>query len=123
PAPKAIRPLFQRSHFGVLVVAALLALALGYWTIEKFWIASRSAAPPTAAPTAPAVAPPPHSIAVLPFVNMSGDFSHAYFSDDLSEEILNSLARIDQLHVAARISSFLFKTRKVNVASIARELN
>jgi len=123
PAPKTIRPVFQRSHLGMLVVAVLLALALGYWTIEKFWIARRSVAPPIAAPTAPAVAPPPHSIALLPFVNMSGDSNQEYFSDGLTEEILNSVAKIDQLHVAASTSSFLFKNRKVNVATIARELN
>ena len=63
------------------------------------------------AQSAPATAfnPPPHSIAVLPFVNMSGDKEQEYFSDGLTEELLNSLAQINELQVAARTSSFSFK--------------
>ena len=53
--------------------------------------------------------PPPHSIAVLPFVNLSGDKEQEYFSDGLTEELLNSLAEINELQVAARTSSFSFK--------------
>src|SRR5262249_32734848 len=53
--------------------------------------------------------PPPHSIAVLPFVNLSGDKEQEYFSDGLTEELLNSLAKIDELQVAARTSSFSFR--------------
>ena len=56
-------------------------------------------------------APPPHSIAVLPFVNMSGDPKQDYFSDGLSEELLNSLVAVRDLQVAARTSSFMFKGR------------
>ena len=62
------------------------------------------AAPASAAPAA--FTPPSHSIAVLPFVNMSGDKEQEYFSDGLTEEILNSLARINELQVAARTSAF-----------------
>jgi len=53
--------------------------------------------------------PPPHSIAVLPFVNMSGDKEQEYFSEGLTEELLNSLSRINELQVAARTSSFSFQ--------------
>jgi TolB-like protein/Tfp pilus assembly protein PilF len=67
--------------------------------------------------------PPPHSIAVLPFVNMSGDKNQEYFSDGLTEEVLNSLARIDELRVAARTSSFSFKGENADIATIARRLN
>jgi TolB-like protein/Tfp pilus assembly protein PilF len=63
-----------------------------------------------------------HSIAVLPFVNMSDDKGNEYFSDGISEEILNVLARIPELHVAARTSSFSFKGEKKEVPEIAREL-
>ena len=55
--------------------------------------------------------PPAHSIAVLPFVNMSGDKEQEYFSDGLTEELLNSLAEINELQVAARTSAFSFKGR------------
>jgi TolB-like protein len=66
---------------------------------------------------------PPHSIAVLPFVNMSGDASQEYFSDGLTEEILNSLSRINELQVAARTSAFSFKGKDTDIGTIARKLN
>ena len=62
------------------------------------------------------------SVAVLPFVNMSGDPANEYFSDGLSEEILNALARIPRLYVPARTSSFHFKGRNEDVAVIAARL-
>ena len=65
---------------------------------------------------------PEHSIAVLPFVNMSGDDSNEYFSDGLSEQLLNELARIPDLHVAARTSAFYYKGRDQNVEKIGIEL-
>jgi len=70
-----------------------------------------------------AAAPPPHSIAVLPFVNMSGDPKQEYFSDGLSEELLNSLVAIPDLQVAARTSSFTFKGKNEDVAAIAQKLH
>src|SRR6266568_2155421 len=63
------------------------------------------------------------SIAVLPFVNMSSDRENEYFSDGLSEELLNQLAQIPQLRVIARTSSFSFKGKEVDVETIARTLN
>jgi TolB-like protein/Flp pilus assembly protein TadD len=62
------------------------------------------------------------SIAVLPFVNMSGDSRNEYFSDGLSEEILNSLTRLKELKVAARTSSFYFKNKDVDIPTIATHL-
>jgi hypothetical protein len=67
--------------------------------------------------------PPPHSIAVLPFVNMSGDPSQTYFSDGLTEELLNSLSRINELQVAARTSSFSFQGEHPDIATVAHKLN
>jgi TolB-like protein/cytochrome c-type biogenesis protein CcmH/NrfG len=64
----------------------------------------------------------PRSIAVLPFVNMSGDKDNDYFSDGISEEILNVLAGIPQLRVAARTSSFSFRDGKHEAPEIAQEL-
>ena len=63
------------------------------------------------------------SIAVLPFVNMSSDAEQEYFSDGLTEELLNVLAKIPELRVAARTSSFSFKDKDVGIDSIARALN
>ena len=63
-----------------------------------------------------------HSIAVLPFVNMSGDPENEYFSDGIAEEILNLLVKLPQLKVASRTSSFVFKGKDVNIPTVAREL-
>jgi TolB-like protein/Tfp pilus assembly protein PilF len=71
----------------------------------------------------PAFNPPSHSIAVLPFTNMSGDKDQEYFSDGLTEELLNSLADINGLQVAARTSAFSFKGTNTDIGTIARKLN
>ena len=65
---------------------------------------------------------PEHSIAVLPFVNMSSDKEQEYFSDGLSEELLNLLAKVPQLQVTARTSSFSFKGQNLEIPEIARRL-
>jgi len=74
------------------------------------------------APPAVAEAPSERSIAVLPFVNMSDDPANEYFSDGLSEELLNLLAQIPELHVAARTSSFSFKGEKIDIPTVATKL-
>ncbi|MBV9570605.1 MAG: hypothetical protein JO056_05115 [Alphaproteobacteria bacterium] len=66
---------------------------------------------------------PPGSVAVLPFANVSGDPSKRYFSDGLSDELINGLARIPSLRVAARSSSFAFAGKDQDARSIARALN
>jgi serine/threonine protein kinase len=63
------------------------------------------------------------SIAVLPFENMSGDRDNEFFSDGISEEIINSLTQISGLRVAGRTSSFAFKGTKVDLATIGEKLN
>ena len=82
--------------------------------------ASRSR--PSAEP-APPPPPPRTSIAVLPFTNMSGDPSKDYFSDGISEELLNQLANAPALRVAARTSCFAFKGKSEDIRAIARALN
>jgi TolB-like protein/Flp pilus assembly protein TadD len=81
---------------------------------------SAASAVPTATPAGPARSD--HSIAVLPFVDMSQAKDQEYFSDGISEELLNLLAKIPQLHVAARTSSFSFKGKEVPIPEIARTL-
>lgn len=63
-----------------------------------------------------------NSIAVLPFVNTSDDASNEYFSEGLSEELLNLLAKIPELRVISRTSAFSFKGRQPKIVDIAREL-
>ena len=64
----------------------------------------------------------PPSIAVLPLVNMSSDKEQEYFSDGLSEELLNLLAKVPGLQVAARTSAFSFKGKNIKIGEIGREL-
>jgi adenylate cyclase len=63
------------------------------------------------------------SIAVLPFANISADPENEYFCDGLAEEILNALAKIEALQVAARTSAFSFKGKETDVSEIGRKLN
>ena len=62
------------------------------------------------------------SIAVLPFMNMSGDPSQEYFSDGLTEQIINGICKISNLFVIARNSSFAYKGRSVNIRQVGKEL-
>lgn len=62
------------------------------------------------------------SVAVLPFTNLSGDAANDYFSDGMAEELLNLLAQVEGLQVAARTSSFAFKGQSVDVREIGRAL-
>ena len=90
----------------------ILAIAVGFLLFDKFFLQPETSAP----------ADKP-SIAVLPFVNMSDDADNEYFSDGLSEELLNVLAKIPQLHVAGRTSSFAFKGKTDDLRSIGEQLN
>ena len=63
------------------------------------------------------------SIAVLPFTNMSGDTENEYFADGITEEIINALAQIDGLRVAARTSAFSFKNKHVDLRIVGERLN
>jgi TolB-like protein len=87
------------------------------------FVALRALRPPAATPSVPDFAPPPHSVAVLAFDNLSGDPSQEYFSDGLAEELITTLGRIDKILVAARVSAFSFKHTTATVADIAHALN
>ncbi len=63
------------------------------------------------------------SVAVLPFVNMGGSLEYGYFGDGLAEEILNLLAKVEELKVAARTSSFQFRNRDIDLREIAHALD
>jgi TolB-like protein/Flp pilus assembly protein TadD len=72
--------------------------------------------------TPPLPLPDKPSIAVLPFVNMSGDSEQEYFSDGMSEQIITSLSKVSDLFVIARTSSFRYKGKEADVKFIGREL-
>jgi serine/threonine-protein kinase len=108
------------------ILTALLVVAGSVlWYVsghERSATSATSSAPGSAASHA-AFNPPAHSIAVLPFINLSGGQEQDYFSDGLTEELLNSLAEINELQVAARTSAFSFKGKDDDLGTIARKLN
>jgi len=113
------------------VIIAMLVVSLGYFGYDKFILEpDRNAAEIEAAvqtareQVASAVEKQESSktIAVLPFVNMSDDASNEYFSDGISEEILNLLAQVPNLAVTSRSSAFSFKGQNVDVRTIAAKL-
>lgn len=105
----------------IIVLGALVAFLL----FDKFCLTGRVIVePPMEDPAAAeAVVEEKPSIAVLPFVNMSDDESNEYFSDGLSEELLNLLAKIPDLHVAGRTSSFKFKGYNEDLRIVGEQLN
>ncbi len=103
------------------LIIAVLGLALGYFALDKFVLApQRQPAESTAEGDAPAAGS--GSVAVLPFANLSGKPEEEYFSDGMTEELLNVLARIPNLNVAARTSVFEFKGKGGDVREIGRKL-
>ncbi len=115
------------------MIIVVMALALGYFALDKFVLApGQLANAPAATADAPgdaASAPmaiandvDSKSVAVLAFANMSADPDNEYFSDGVAEEILNALAKVDDLKVAGRTSSFYFKGRNEPLAAIGSTL-
>jgi len=125
---KSVLP-WWRSKAALLATIAVVVLALGYLVANRLFFSKHGAelvaVPGSVVESAPVTGfnPPPHSIAVLPFANMSGEKDQEYFSDGLTEELLNSLAEINELQVAARTSAFSFKGKDTDIGTIARKLN
>jgi len=124
------------------LIIGVLVLSLGYFAVDKFVLspqresaaieaalqeagdsmAAKQAAAEPASSAPAAAAEPDRSIAVLPFVDMSPEKNQEYFSDGLSEELLNLLAKIPELRVAARTSAFSYKGTDVKIDQVGREL-
>ena len=104
-----------------LAILTLLLLLGGgaFWYYQRTSETATDAAPPPSNATTAT----DHSIAVLPFVNMSADKEQEYFADGISEELLNLLAQVPELRVIARTSSFSFKGKDLDISEIARKLN
>jgi adenylate cyclase len=122
--------------FPIAIVMAW-AFDIGPQGVTRTGPADAPQAEPAQAPVPPAAASPEstpesskpasipidgHSIAVLPFLNMSGNVENEYFSDGIAEEILNLLVKLPQLKVASRTSSFVFKGKEANISTVASEL-
>ncbi|MCZ6826123.1 MAG: adenylyl cyclase, partial [Gammaproteobacteria bacterium] len=89
------------------IIISMLIAAVILFAYDKWWTRG----------------PPEKSIAVLPFMNMSDDPEQEYFSDGISEELLNVLAKIPGLRVVARSSSFQFKGENRDIIDIGQQLN
>ena len=114
----------------LLVVGVAAVIAIGYLEVHRALQSKPEAAASVPAKTidAPALAPaagaiPEKSIAVLPFVDMSEKKDQEYFSDGLAEELLDLLAQVRDLRVAARTSSFSFRAKSDDIATIAQKLH
>jgi TolB-like protein/Tfp pilus assembly protein PilF len=125
------------------IVIALLVVAIGLFVLDRFTAVGAGHARDDRAhgalpqeedsrghgpllqqqQAAPGPAATDNSIAVLPFADMSQDKDQEYFSDGLSEELLNLLAQVPELRVIARTSSFAFKGQNASIATIAQSLN
>ena len=114
------------------ITIGLIVAAFALIGVDRFWLSPRhqeqtvttTESVPINVQTAEAeLQYPANSIAVLPFVNMSDDAANEYFSDGISEELLNLLARIPELRVIARTSSFAYKGKDVKIAELAKQLN
>jgi adenylate cyclase len=125
------RPITARRLDQMIVIVVLAALSLSL--LRQFIDQARpdpesaapavsTAAPVPVAPRRPASTVDGHSLAVLPFVNMSQDVADSYFADGLSEELLNVLARVDGLKVTSRTSSFVFRDSHLDIGEIAAQL-
>jgi TolB-like protein len=126
PAPQARGPRRNRGLYIGIGAAVILGLTVVAWKI----LAGREATAPAAAQSPAQIASPgaraataaQPSIAVLPFVNMSSDPEQEYFSDGLTEELLNELAQVPDLRVIGRTSSFAFKGKTGDLRRIGEEL-
>ena len=116
----------------LIIAVASVAAGLCAWQFFRVGTDRGSARADTTTPTderlgstglSPALALPAKSIAVLPFADLSQTKDQEYFCDGMSEELLDSLAKIEGLQVVARTSSFSFKGSKADVNEIGRKLN
>lgn len=115
------------------VIMVVLGLALTYFIVDKFVLdplrdaaeieVVRAEAMEQGRTEALQSGAPDNSIAVLPFLNMSNEPDNEYFSDGVSEELLNLLAQAGGLVVASRTSSFFFKNKDVDIPQVAERLN
>ena len=102
-----------RKHAWIFVVIIAGAMSLGLFFLGRFTAPNKQSGVNEVSSK---------SIAVLPFVNMSSDKENEFFADGLSEEILNSLARIDGMRVVGRTSSFQFKGKAEDLRAIGQKL-
>src|ERR1700677_3809171 len=119
PVSYRVGKFLRRNRATAWLVAMSIVAVCGAVAGDRLILPRRAddSAPPAA------FKPPVHSVAVLPFTNLSGDPTQDYFSDGVSEELINALSHVEALQVSARTSSFSFKGKNADIAAIARKLN
>jgi TolB-like protein/tetratricopeptide (TPR) repeat protein len=127
PAPARMRLGSRRVLFAL---GAVIAAVLAYTMTNKLWLSKRvdnpksvaTATPASGVSSAAATVVPEKSVAVLPFIDMSEKKDQEYFSEGLSEELIDLLSKVSALRVPARTSSFYFKDKSEDIPTIARRL-
>jgi TolB-like protein len=132
PNASALNPTAAAPHLRWVVAAGafVVVLVLVYLVADKVWLSKRASADRPIAIAAPAAtintpsmpAIPEKSVAALPFVDMSEKKDQEYFSDGLSEELIDMLTQVPDLRVPARTSSFYFKDKQTTITDIAKAL-
>jgi adenylate cyclase len=125
PQQSPVEPVRTGMRAAVIAAAVVAALLAGWFIAAKAGWPHRTAAPLAAAPpqaTTPAAATR-KSIAVMPFTDLSEKKDQEYFSDGLSEELIDLLGKVPGLRVPARTSSFYFKGKQATLADIGKALN
>jgi TolB-like protein len=117
-------------HPAAIVAGSVVAVAIAVFAAYRLRLPAReevalptpaaTAQTPKSAPAAPVI--PEKSVAVLPFVDMSEKKDQEYFADGMSEELIESLTKVTEIHVPARTSSFYFKGKQATIAEIAKAL-
>ena len=120
PAQVQAQPPPKKTHTVAVLAAAVVIIAVVVFALDRLVLWKRTQ-PEASAPLASAT--PEKSIAVLPFVDMSEKKDQEYFSDGLSEELIDLLAKNPDLYVSARTSSFYFKGKSVELATMAEKLH
>jgi len=120
PLPPARAPATRQLTRLVVGLVALTLLIVAYLIVDKLWLARHAVLEEPASAT-PAILD--KSVAVLPFADMSEKRDQEYFSDGLSEELINMLTTVGGLRVPARTSSFSFKGKQASLRDIARALS
>ena len=121
PSPAPSTPSSRWRKPALVGALAVLAVGMMYVLADKFWLSKPVDEQKTVAESTPAISE--KSIAVLPFIDLSEKKDQEYFSDGMTEELLNLLAKIPELRVAGRTSSFYYKGKEVKLEEIARELH
>jgi TolB-like protein len=116
--PRATRP-WRRAIWGAVFLCTLTAA----WWIGRATPSRVISTGPPATVAEDVAVTPPVSVAVLPFVNMSGDSEQEFFSEGISEELLNLLAGVSKLQVISRTSSFAFKDQRLTAEQLGDTLH